>query len=198
MRRIKNPIYICGNVIAAFVFFVSLNAEAHEPRIIGDGVFSVSAGWVSEPAYEDVVNGFNINISAIDEFGITTPVSTALGDTVDLKAKVLFLETDSSDADILASMMLKDPVSLMHGTLNRYASRFKPTHDGAYGFHVTGTINGVFVDEIFICGGGSQHADGRAFGCAVDPQVFPGKFEPSNTDTVDEAGYKDSDKYSLQ
>ena len=179
--------------IFLILLFYTMFASAHEPRIIGNGNFSVSVGSLVEPVFEDVPNGFNINISSADG----TPVDTANGGTVNLMVKVLFLETDSMDAKVLASAMLKEPLSKIFGTENRYRIHYKPTHDGAYGYLITGDINGIEIDEKFVCGGGSLAAP-RAFGCVVDPQAFPGNDVGEASDDIkDEAGYKDNDKYSL-
>ena len=55
---------------------------------------------------------------------------------------------------------------------SRYNIPFIPTKNGAYGFRLTGTIEGHAVDETFVCGAGSQSID-EAFDCVTNAVTFP-------------------------
>lgn len=68
------------------------------------------------------------------------------------------------------------------GNPNRFNIWFLPNKAGAYGFHIKGMVNGMMVDEVFICGGGSQHIEGRAFSCMESPQKFPGGKKSNHDD----------------
>jgi len=183
--------------ILTLLVVTTFSVHASEGRTINDGRFYVNVGWKLEPAFEDVANGLNISITEFDEYGIPRDVNTALGDRVNLKATVFFLESDTFDANVISSVELKEPLNLSKNQFNRYVSNFKPTHDGAYGFRVAGTINDIFIDETFICGGGTKSIFGDSLHCVVDPQAFPGNMRGNNGSQKDKAGYKDNDKFSL-
>lgn len=135
---------------------------AHEPRTIADGGLNVAVGWRTEPAFDHTVNAFDLIINSETE--VPDP---------DIMVKALYLKKDSQDAKVIASARLKGDLRRDRTNPNRFNISFRPTRSGAYGFHIKGMIAGLMVDEVFICRGGTQNTDGRAFGCVEKAQDFP-------------------------
>ena len=156
-------------------------------------------GFRNEPAYEDQIN-------AVDVFVQRTADGSGLigaGDRVELAVEVQLRRDDAIDAEVLDSALLATP-RLAFGTEDRYNAWFRPTADGAYGFHVTGVIQDVSnggeeieVDETFVCRGGSQNPEGRSFGCVEDPQSFP-RLRVEERTGHDTSSYRDTDIFSLE
>lgn len=141
---------------------VSVQAMAHEPRVIG-GDCNVEVGWQTEPALEDADN---FAVIIIEDCG-GTPVAAS---DIHLTVKALRLKSAAYNAQILNQASL--------GSMNAidgFASvQITPSVDGAYGFVIDGTIAGRNINnEKFVCGGGSLAA-GEAFDCVVNQKVFPG------------------------
>lgn len=171
--KIKNNIVLS----LAFTFFVVLiipqTVVAHEPRPdAADGALSLTVGWRTEPAFAKQAN-------AMDLF-ITDNVSGPVEDPsfIDIEIKILYLKEDAPDAKVIKSAVLKGDFRQDRSIPNRYNISVLLTKPGAYGFHIAGMINGIDVDETFICRGGSLNPDGRSFGCIEKLQKFPGG--PSN------------------
>ena len=138
-------------------------AVAHEPRTVADGALNIVVGWRVEPAFSKTANAF--------DFIVTDAIEV---DDPELMVSVLYLEEDAPDAKIIKSSMLEGELNRDRSNPNRFNIWMLPTKAGAYGFHVKGMVNGMMIDEVFICRGGTQNADGRSFGCIEDPQKFPG------------------------
>ncbi|NEO73221.1 hypothetical protein [Moorena sp. SIO3H5] len=180
---------------AALIGIMALSAipaRAHETRVVG--AYKVTVGFRNEPAFEDVVNAVDVILrNAADD----SPVDTDKEDKIDLDVYVLYLKEDKFDAQVIRKAKLKGELRKAFGTDNRYNIWFKPTHDGAYGYRVKGTINGQQINEKFVCGGGTKDfRDGRprSFRCVVDPQTFPGNRNSNNN--IDNAGYRDNDRFN--
>ena len=165
-------------------------AQAHENRQVGG--YTVTVGFRGEPAFEDVVNAVDIFVNRTSD---GKAISVRDGDVVDLSVEVQLREDDDFDAAILAAAPLQETPRQDFAASNRYNAWFKPTHDGAYAFHITGIISDASnpqagvqaIDETYVCGGGTQSAT-SAFNCVEDPQTFPGK--PA-------AGYRDNNTFGL-
>ena len=148
--------------VFSLLFYIA-PAQAHEPRLIAGGALNVVAGWRTEPAFEKAINAF--------DFIVTDPIDVT---DIELKVMVLYLKDDAADAKVISSTKLTDELRRDRSNPNRFNKYFLPTKAGAYGFHIMGMVNGNAIDEIFICRGGTQNADGRSFGCIEKPQSFPG------------------------
>lgn len=165
------------SLLASLIMGVQLTligaAKAHEPRLVADGALNVAVGWRTEPAFSDTVNAF--------DFIVTDAIEV---DDPDLLVKVLYLKEDSQDAKVIKSSVLEGELARDRTNPNRFNIWFLPTKPGAYGFHIKGMVNGMMIDEVFICRGGSKHPDGRSFGCIDEPQKFPGgkKFKHEKDD----------------
>jgi hypothetical protein len=123
-------------VAAAATMFVLLpigKAGAHEVREVGDLTFVV--GWSNEPAYA----GFGNEVQVIVDRG-DQPVEDG-----ELEAEVIF---GDPEAETRTTVTL-DPA---FDTPNEYLGYIIPTRPGTYSFHVTGTVGGQDIDEVFTSG----------------------------------------------
>ena len=165
--------------------------QAHENRPVGG--YTVTVGFRAEPALEDVVNAVDIFVNRTSD---GKAVSVRDGDVVNLSVEVQLREDDDVDASILAAALLHEKPRQDFAASNRYNTWFKPTHDGAYAFRVTGVISDASdpqggdqaLDETYVCGDGTQSSSSR-FNCVQDPQTFPGK---------PPAGYRNNNAFSLE
>lgn len=150
--------------------------QAHEVRQIG--AYTLVVGFRAEPAFEDVANAIDISINRTVD---NKAISVRDGDRVDLQVEVQFRDAEDIDADILAAAPLQDKPSQDFAASNRYNAWFKPTHNGAYAFRITGSIADTSdpqagtqaIEATFVCGDGTQSPTTR-FNCVADPQPFPG------------------------
>jgi hypothetical protein len=150
--------------------------QAHEVRQIG--AYTLVVGFRAEPAFEDVANAIDISINRTAD---NKAISVRDGDSVDLQVEVQFRDAEDIDADILAAAPLQDKPSQDFAASNRYSAWFKPTHNGAYAFRITGSIADTSdaqagtqaIEATFVCGDGTQSPTTR-FNCVADPQPFPG------------------------
>ena len=153
------------------------SAQAHENRQVGD--YTLTVGFRVEPAFEDVVNAIDI---FVDRTSDGKDISVRDGDVVTLSVEVQLRETDEYASETLAAALLQESPHQDFAADNRYNAWFKPTHDGAYAFHVVGVIadasdpqvGPLAIDQTYVCGNGTQSSTSR-FNCVQDPQTFPGK-----------------------
>jgi hypothetical protein len=166
------------------------SAQAHENRQVGG--YTLTVGFRVEPAFEDVMNAIDIFVNRASD---GKDISVRDGDVVTLSVEVQVRETDDFDAKILAAALLQEAPGQDFAAPNRYNAWFKPTHDGAYAFRVTGVISDASdpqageqaIEETYVCGNGTQSATSR-FNCVEDPQTFPGKSP---------AGYRNNNAFSF-
>jgi hypothetical protein len=176
--------------VGAMVLIGVAAVQAHENRQVGG--YTVAVGFRAEPAFEDMVNAVDIFLNRTSD---GKAISVRDGDNVNLSVEVQLREVDDFEAAILAAALLQETPRQDFATSNRYNAWFKPTHDGAYAFRVTGVISddsdpqvgAQAIDETFVCGDGTQSSTSR-FNCVQDPQTFPGKAR---------AGYRDNDAASF-
>lgn len=146
---------------------ISFSVSAHEPRDgVAGGVYNISVGNQVEPAIAREPNGFDLIIRNNDD----TPATVQ---TIELEVEILFLSEDKADAKIKRHTQLSGELRRDRNSANRFSIQYMPTRAGAYGYHITGTIDGNTINELFICGGGTQNLAGRAFGCVSEIQRFP-------------------------
>jgi hypothetical protein len=166
------------------------SAQAHENRQVGG--YTLTVGFRVEPAFEDMVNAIDIFVNRASD---GKDISARDGDVVTLSVEVQVRETDDFDAKILAAALLQEAPGQDFAAPNRYNAWFKPTHDGAYAFRVTGVISDASdpqageqaIEKTYVCGNGTQSATSR-FNCVEDPQTFPGK---------PPAGYRNNNAFSF-
>ena len=155
-------------VIATLMALAAAPVAAHEPREVADGLYEIEVGWRTEPAIEDVLNNLDFFVVRADG----TAVSVRDGDSLDVNFEVLYLADDDFSAPVLAHRDLGSDLNQDFVNASRYNIPFIPTKNGAYGFRLTGTIEGHAVDETFVCGAGSQSID-EAFDCVTNAVTFP-------------------------
>lgn len=182
------------------VLLLALPVQAHETRIIGN--LKMTVGNNPEPVFEDGLYFSDLFLNQIVN-GVDVPIDTNDGaDISGLEAYVFMARDDvpiTSINDPLIIKKMKLTISQRRGEINRYGMQMKFTHDGAIGYYYTGTImtkDGTVlpVDEVFVCGGGTQ--SGVSFGCIQDPIAFPGNLDGKGR-SKDVNGYRDNDNLSL-
>jgi len=196
-------------------------AVAHESRLIpaSTGYIRLTVGFSAEPAWEDSYNGVDVILNTYDSpctetkngyFGAPIdPAGTATSatpDKVDLNVTVGYLKASvpptgpygsGRPGGILNWLVLTDKSPLVPkfntpGTFNTY---FRPTHPGAYGFRVQGTVSSgpkvstncpghaanvplaarsATFDVYFVCGTAGSFAPPSHFNCVETIQTFPG------------------------
>lgn len=120
------------------------SASAHERRDLLDGKYQAVVGFLTEPAYDNQVNGLDLTITSKTEKatdGVAAKPIEGLEKT--LKAQVL-----------AGGKTLDLTVQTRFGMPGKYAAYFQPTLAGQYIFRVYGEINGEKVDERFESGPG--------------------------------------------
>ena len=154
-------------LLVLFVFcIISTGIHAHEPRENVSGEFTLVVGNRVEPPYAGQMNRFDMFVRDLQG----NPLQV---DDIDLTVKILYLKKENFDAKVLAKAVLKGELTEDRDTLGRFNIDYLPTIPGTYGFIIKGTINGVYVEEKYVCGNGSQHPEGRSFACMNRLQKFP-------------------------
>lgn len=122
--------------VTAVVVVPAGGASAHEVREVGDLTFVV--GWSNEPAYAGFGNEVQVIVS---ETRGERPVEDG-----ELEAEVTFGEPGTGTTT--------DPITLdpAFDTPNEYLGYIIPTRPGTYSFHVTGSVGGQTIDEMFTSG----------------------------------------------
>lgn len=159
-------------IVVSGLALISQDASAHERRQVGD--YSFVVGFLTEPSVLEEPNGLDLRVSQ-GEGDDATPVE-GLANT--LQAEVIFGGE---------SMQLE--LEPAFGQPGAYQAHFIPTAVGAYTFHITGSINGMEVDETFTSGPDTfsevQSRAGQSFPNAV-PAV--GDVADEASDASDSAG----------
>ena len=118
-------------VLLVMVFSAfSLPAFAHEGREVGDYV--IEFGWRIEPAYVGIINGPEFTVEHHET-----------GEPVEGLESTLSLMVQFGDQSKTLTVY---PV---FGEPGHYTADLLPTRPGDYSFHMTGTIAGTHVDEMF-------------------------------------------------
>ena len=110
-------------------------AGAHEHRHVGE--YAIVVGFLNEPAIVEEPNGLELRVTK-GEGEAAQPVE-GLADT--LRAEVIY-------GDQVMPLKLRPA----YGEPGAYKAEFIPTAEGAYTFHIFGTIEGTPVDERFTSG----------------------------------------------
>ena len=163
MQKIIKSLLITMGTLFVTQLLIQGKANAHEPRTVADGALNIVVGWRVEPAFDKFMNAM--------DFIVTDPIDV---DDPQLDVKILYLADDAPDAKIIKSASLEGDLRRDRSNPNRFNIDVLPTKAGAYGFHIMGMVNGMMINEVFICRGGSLNPDGRSFGCIEKPQKFPG------------------------
>jgi hypothetical protein len=128
--------FILIATVAALAAGLPLNvAFAHEVREVGD--LTLVVGWSGEPAFA----GFGNEVQVI----VTETQGERPVEDGELEAEVIFGDPESDTR----TMVTLDPA---FDTPNEYLGYIIPTRPGTYSFHVTGTVGGQDIDEMFTSG----------------------------------------------
>ncbi len=136
----------CAAIIGLMVFGTLLpqSASAHERRDLVGGKYQAVVGFLTEPAYDNQVNGLDLTItSKTEKLADGTTAKPIEGLEKTLKAQVL-----------AGGKTLDLTVQSRFGLPGKYAAYFQPTVAGQYIFRVYGDINGEKIDERFESGPG--------------------------------------------
>ncbi len=112
---------------------LQFGAAAHEPRTVGDGNYTMTVGFLNEPAYLGLANGLYLKVVQIG--GANAPVE---GLQITLQGEVIF---GGSTMPLTLTPIEDSP--------GEYVSRFIPTRIGDYTFRITGTIGEQPIDQEF-------------------------------------------------
>jgi hypothetical protein len=136
MHRSRHAIRLGAALVAsaALTVMTAAPAFAHEHREVG--AYSMTVGWVTEPAF----SGYPNAVQAILHDANEQPIED-LGDT--LKVEVSFGDEKSGP------LALEPAFGEEFGTKGDYHADLIPTRPGTYTFHFTGSIRGQNVDESF-------------------------------------------------
>lgn len=143
---------------------------AHEPRLVA-GAFNAAVGFRAEPAFAGEPNALDFILTDLNG----NPLEIH---AIHLEVKVLRLREDRFDAEVLLTKTLTDELRRDRNQPNRFNLWFLPQSAGAYGYLIEGEVNGIPVRERFVCRGGSQHAQGRSFGCVERLQSIGSRHRP--------------------
>lgn len=188
MSKTLRYVWMALNLLILGAGIQAGSAFAHEQRLFLGGQYILFVGFRNEPAFEDEANAldlFVINDTIPDNGGCTIDNGDSCGDwvpvdSVDVKAKVLYLAADQFNASIREQAALKGELDQDFFDPTRYNIYFKPNVGGAYGFILNGTIKKagvpdlVLTNEKFVCGNGHQPPTTHGFSCVGDIlQPFP-------------------------
>lgn len=137
---------VCAAIIGLLVIgtIAPETASAHERRDLIGGKYQAVVGFLTEPAYQNQINGLDFTVTSKTEKladGTTAKPIEGLEKTI--KAQVI---KDGKTLDLTVQSRFNMP--------GKYAAYFQPTSAGAYVFRVYGDINGEQFDERFESGPG--------------------------------------------
>lgn len=139
MRNIK---FTLAALAAVAVLVMSIGAaSAHEHRAVGE--YEITIGFLNEPAIVEEPNGLDLRVQKVGEQHGTAEGEGHEGTPVEglektLKGEVTF---GGQTMPLEIKTVFNEPGS--------YKSDFIPTAEGAYTYHIFGTINGQPIDEKF-------------------------------------------------
>jgi hypothetical protein len=123
----------CLVVVTLAAALLPLVGSAHEQRDVGDGRYSMTVGFINEPAYVGLENGLYLKV--VNLTGDRSPVEGLAGT---LAAEVTF---GDRTAPLSLAAVPDDP--------GVYQAWFIPTAAGDYTFRVAGQIEDQAIDETF-------------------------------------------------
>lgn len=132
MKRLRLVAAVVVVISAAAAVFALLPATAHEGREIGGGEFVATFGWRIEPTYTDLFNGPEFTLERHDN---GQPI---IGADATLRLEVMY----GGQSKVLRVRPVAD-------NPGHYTADLIPTQPGDYSFRLSGTLNGVEIDETF-------------------------------------------------
>ncbi len=134
-------------LLAAFLFgSFGQRASAHEHRVVLDGKYEFVVGFRTEPAVSGEVNSIDLRVSDLTQATPATDGGEATG------APVEGLEETLTVHIIFADQTRELDLEPRFGAPGAYNGWVIPVEPGDYTFHITGSINGEVIDEIFTPG----------------------------------------------
>ncbi len=132
------------SIAVAFVAVATPQAaSAHERRDLLGAKYQAVVGFLTEPAYQNQVNGLDFAITSKTEKNADGTAKGIEGLEKTLKAQVL---AGGKTLDLTMQSRFNLP--------GKYAAYFQPTAVGQYTFRVYGEINGETIEERFESGPG--------------------------------------------
>jgi hypothetical protein len=139
-RRVRGAVP-AAVVLGLMLVLLASPAGAHEQRVVGDIVMVV--GWGNEPVYAGYQHPVEVFFSepgpSEEEDG--PPISD-----VEVEVEVFF----GAEASGTSSGPL--PMEEAFGEPGHFEADMIPTRPGTYTFHITGTVAGQEIDEVFTSG----------------------------------------------
>jgi hypothetical protein len=171
MKRRQLPGLALAVLCTAMAFMSS--ASAHEGRKLNG--YWLYLGFASEPAFEDEINGPVVFVNNLKQ----KPVKLKeLNDKSknDLTVEALYYGLKDTKKNLTAKPKAKISLGKMSGAFEGFMQgpQFVASTPGAYGFRVTGLLNGKNVDTTFVCSRGSLNLAYGYFDCVNGPYVAPG------------------------
>lgn len=153
--RIMVRLFALFVAVAVAASLTGSRASAHEVRVVGDGQYELVVGFLDEPAFVGEKNGLDLRVSklpvpgeATPEAGGATPVAGGEVETTPVEG----LESTLQAEVIYGDQRLALTLDTVYNEPGAYASHFFPMAEGDYSFHITGTIEGLAIDETFTSG----------------------------------------------
>jgi hypothetical protein len=141
LRRIGVLAFMMLIGLVVFAMFLPGTASAHERRDLLNGKYQAVVGFLTEPAYEDQINGLDLTVTSKTDLNADGTGKPIEGLEKTLKAQVV---KDGKTLDL--------PVQARFNMPGKYAAYFEPTAAGQYVFLITGQINGETINERFESG----------------------------------------------
>ncbi len=131
----RRPFAVAASGAAMLAILVAGTTSAHVVNQYGP--FTVTLGWLHEPAYVGVDNAVQVIIKDASGNPVDDVAASDLGVTVTAggQTSAVFPLNASSDPDTGL------------GTPGEYTAHITPTVPGDYTFHLAGTVRGTAVDE---------------------------------------------------
>lgn len=144
MRRRPVRMIFIPVIVSMTIMLASAVVSGHESRNVG-GV-DLLVGWMTEPAYEGILNGVDFRVSRASEsdhdsgngHGHSGNAVEGLEDTVQVE-----ITHDPSGTSRVFDLRA------VWGSPGEYTADLLPTAPGGYEFRFFGTIEGMELDEVF-------------------------------------------------
>lgn len=126
-------------LVALALFLTPTGASAHDRHPLAGGTYQAVVGWLTEPAYEGQMNGFDLTVTDESQKGADGKGTPVMG-----LEKTLFVEI-STPSGAKQELALR----ARSGMPGKYTANVLPTTTGQYIFRIFGMIGAARVDERF-------------------------------------------------
>lgn len=139
-------------LLILLAFFTAQTAYAHEQRVLdlNGTLYYFVVGSLNEPVVVDDRTGLDLQVQKI---GARTKYEAQVkeGEIPDKAAPVVGLEETLKAEIFVDSQVQAMELSKVWGAEGKYKTLFYPTSVATIGYRLYGTIEGVEVNEIFVC-----------------------------------------------